>query len=88
MADDPLHLLDKRIKDLLAVIRKLDGENVRLRRKLKEVEGTLAKQELDVSRWEGERDLVRARIQGVLSDLEPVGSLTPNRFEVLRENRS
>ncbi|MBQ27288.1 MAG: hypothetical protein CMH81_03985 [Nitrospiraceae bacterium] len=68
-----LDVLDSRIKGLLQVIHDLQRKNAMMVMQLEEVELRLEKQAGEVGRWEGERQMVRDKIESVLNELELVG---------------
>ena len=73
MRIEPLDVLDLRVKALLDVVRDLRRKNAIMAMQLEEVESRLERQADEVGRWEGERHMVRGRIESVLNELELVG---------------
>lgn len=75
-------VLESRIKALLQIVRDLKHENALMATHLQEVKSALARQAVAAGRWEGERQVVRDRIESVLGELELVGASSMKSAEV------
>ena len=82
MRIEPLDVLDSRVKELLQVVRHLKRKNAIMAMQLEEAESRLERQVDEVGRWEGERQMVRDRIESVLNELELVGDSSRSSAEV------
>lgn len=79
---DLLDVLDVRVKELLETLRQLKRQNSIMAMQLEAAESKLERQAGELGRWEGERQVVRDRIECVLSELEAVGDLPQSLAEV------
>jgi hypothetical protein len=79
---EPLNVLDLRVKALLVVVRTLKRKNALMAMQLEEAETRLVRQADEVGRWEGERQMVRDRVESVLNELELVGDSPRGSVEV------
>lgn len=70
MALDKMAALEARVRSMVELIQSLKKANSSLEGELRAVRERLAKQEELSSRWEKERDDVRARIEKVLGELD------------------
>ena len=75
-------VLESRIKALLQIVLDLKRENALMATHLQEVKSALARQAVMTGRWEGERQMVRDRIESVLGELELVGASSMKSTEV------
>ncbi len=82
MLIEPLNVLDLRVKALLVVVRTLKRKNALMAMQLEEAETRLVRQAHEVGRWEGERQMVRDRVEFVLNELELVGDSPRGSVEV------
>ncbi len=82
MLIEPLNVLDLRVKALLVVVRTLKRKNALMAMQLEEAETRLVRQADEVGRWEGERQMVRDRVESVLNELELVGDSPRGSVEV------
>ncbi len=82
MLIEPLNVLDLRVKALLVVVRTLKRKNALMAMQLEEAETRLERQADEVGRWEGERQMVRDRVESVLNELELVGDSPRGSVEV------
>lgn len=73
MLIEPLNALNVRVKELLDVVRNLKRKNAVMAMQLEEVESRMERQADESGRWEGERQMVRDRIESVLNELALVG---------------
>ncbi len=78
----PLDVLDSRVKELLQVVRNLKRKNALMTMQLEKAESGFKRQADEVGRWEGERQVVRDRIESVLNELELVGASPRTAAEV------
>ncbi len=66
-----LDVLDLRLSGLLKVVGHLKRQNAIMSMQLEEAKSKLKRQtDNDVGRWEGERQMVRDRVESVLNELE------------------
>ncbi len=66
-----LDVLDLRLSGLLKVVGHLNRQNAIMSMQLEEAKSKLKRQtDNDVGRWEGERQMVRDRVESVLNELE------------------
>jgi len=70
MALDKMAALEARVRSMVELIQSLKKANSSLEGELRAARERLAKQEELGSRWEKERDDVRARIEKVLGELD------------------
>ena len=77
MRIDLLDVLDSRVKALLDVVKDLKHKNAIMALQLEAAESRLERQADEVGRWEGERQMVRDRIESVLNELALVGDSLP-----------
>lgn len=82
MLIEPLNVLDLRVKALLVVVRNLKRKNALMAMQLEEAETKLVRQTDEVGRWEGERQMVRDRVESVLNELGLVGDSPRGSVEV------
>ncbi len=77
-----LNVLDSRVKAQLKVVGHLKRQNAVMGIQLEDAETRLERQTDEVGRWEGERQMVRNRIESVLNELELVGNAPRDSVEV------
>ena len=78
-----LDLLDSRLNGLLKVVGHLRRQNAIMSMQLEEAKAKLERQiDNDVGRWEGERKMVRDRVESVLNELELFGNSPRDSVEV------
>ncbi len=66
-----LDVLDLRLSGLLKVVGHLKRQNAIMSMQLEEAKSKFKRQtDNDVGRWEGERQMVRDRVESVLNELE------------------
>ena len=70
MVIDQLALLEKRVHQLLELLKRLRQDNMALEQKVKMTGQRLAKRERDVLRWNHDRDRLRTKVERILSEME------------------
>jgi len=70
MVNDQMELLEKRVHQLLDLVKRLKQDNVLLDQKVKMTGQRLAKQERDVLRWSHDRNRLRSKVERILSEME------------------
>jgi hypothetical protein len=70
MVIDQMTLLEKRVSQLLELVRRLKEDNNLLEQKVKMTGNRLAKRERDGVRWNHDRNRLRSKVERILSDME------------------
>jgi len=70
--------LEAQVKILIAHLQELKGRNAHLEERLREVDGRLTSQNATLRRWEKERGWLRAKLSGVLGDVEAIEFSEPS----------
>jgi hypothetical protein len=70
MAIDPMTLLEKRVHQLLELVKRLKEDNDLLEQKVKMTGNRLAKRERDGIRWNHDRNRLRSKVERILSEME------------------
>ena len=70
MPIDQMTLLEKRVHQILELLKRLKQDNVFLEQKVKAISQQLAKRERDTLRWNHDRVRLRSRVKRILSEME------------------
>ncbi|HET6464098.1 MAG TPA: hypothetical protein VFH55_00625 [Nitrospiria bacterium] len=70
MSIDQMTLLEKRVHQILELLKRLKQDNVFLEQKVKTISQQLAKRERDTLRWNHDRVRLRSRVKRILSEME------------------
>jgi hypothetical protein len=70
MPIDQMTLLEKRVHQILELLKRLKQDNVFLEQKVKTISQQLAKRERDTLRWNHDRVRLRSRVKRILSEME------------------
>lgn len=72
MTVDPTDLLEKRVRQLVELVKRLSDENRQLDRKVRSIGQQLAKRDRQSVRWTHDRSRLRSRVERILAE---VGSM-------------
>ena len=78
LSSNKLADLEAQVKSLIVHLHELKGRNARLEERLREVDGRVTSQNSTLRQWEKERDWLRAKLSGVLGELENIESSEPS----------
>lgn len=70
MPIDQMTVLEKRVHQILELVKRLKEENALLERKVKTIGQHLAKRERDTVRWNHDRVRLRSKVERILSEME------------------
>jgi FtsZ-binding cell division protein ZapB len=80
---DRIKILEGKIVQVVDYVRKLTAENDKLKQQLKELKGEkkdfeeqnrrLAKLDEDLKKYESERDIVKGKIEAIISQIDQLG---------------
>ncbi|HUK57484.1 MAG TPA: hypothetical protein VLY20_12600 [Nitrospiria bacterium] len=70
MPIDQMTLLEKRVHQILELVKRLRQDNAVLEQKLRAISQRLAKRERDTLRWNHDRVRLRSRVKQILSEME------------------
>jgi len=70
MTADPMTLLEKRVQQILEMLKKLKQDNAFLEQKVKTIGLRLAQRERDRMRWQHDRVRLRSKVEKILSEME------------------
>lgn len=70
MPMDQMTLLEKRVHQILEMLKRLRQDNIFLEQKVKTISQQLAKRERDSLRWNHDRVRLRSRVKRILSEIE------------------
>ena len=70
--------LEAQVRILIAHLQELKGRNAHLEEHLREIDGRLTSQNAMLIRWEKERGWLRAKLSGVLGDMEAIEFSEPS----------
>jgi hypothetical protein len=70
MTADPMTILEKRVHQILEMLKKLKQDNAFLEQKVKTIGQRLAQRERDGMRWKHDRVRLRSKVEKILSEME------------------
>lgn len=70
MSIDPMTILEKRVHQILELVKQLKQDNALLERKVKTIGPRLAQRERDRLRWNHDRVRLRSKVERILSKME------------------
>lgn len=70
MPIDQMTILEKRVHQILEMMKRLKQDNTFLEQKVKTISQQLAKRERDTLRWNHDRVRLRSRVKRILSEME------------------
>jgi len=70
MPIDQMTILEKRVHQILEMVKRLKQDNTVLEQKVKMISQQLAKRERDTLRWTHDRVRLRSRVKRILSEIE------------------
>jgi hypothetical protein len=70
MPIDQMTLLEKRVHQILELVKRLRQDNTFLEQKVRTISQQLAKRERDTLRWSHDRVRLRSRVKRILSEME------------------
>lgn len=70
MPIDQITVLEKRVHQMIELVKRLKQENALLEQKLKAAGHQLSKRERDTMRWKQDRTRLRSKVERILSDME------------------
>jgi DNA anti-recombination protein RmuC len=70
MPIDQIAVLEKRVHQIIELVKRLKQENASLEQKLRAAGHQLSKRERDTMRWNQDRSRLRSKVERILSEME------------------